>query len=154
MGFNRNMPLGAVFGLRYLHVEQGCQKTSALLQHIRQHSRIGKMIWTVKQWSQVTAGVSFAAYAEPWRFLPNGVSQWFSSLRDFLADSQCTIEIASSHIGSTWQVHTYSQHPAGPRPFPRGGRRGDFTDGEMRAITAAGCSFRSNFCQMLAQLTA
>jgi hypothetical protein len=44
MGFNRNMPLEVVsgtisiggIGLRHLHVEQGCQKASALLQHTRQ----------------------------------------------------------------------------------------------------------------------
>jgi hypothetical protein len=69
--FNQNMPLEIVggLGLRYLYVEQGCQKTSALLQHIRQHSRLGKMMWTVIQWTQVTVG--FAVLAEPWRFLPH-----------------------------------------------------------------------------------
>jgi hypothetical protein len=52
ISFNRNMPLEVVFGpasigglgLRHLYVEQGCQKTSALLEHIRQHSRLGKMM--------------------------------------------------------------------------------------------------------------
>jgi hypothetical protein len=29
-------------------------KTSALLQHIRQNSRLGQMMWTALQWTQVT----------------------------------------------------------------------------------------------------
>jgi hypothetical protein len=79
IGFNRNMPLEVVvgptsigdIGLRYLYVEQGYQKTSALLQH----SRPGKMMWTVIQGIQVTAGVGFAVLAELWRFLSHAVGQ-------------------------------------------------------------------------------
>jgi hypothetical protein len=52
-------------GLRHLYVEQGCQKVSALLQHIRQDSRLGRMMWTAIQWTQVTAGVGFAVLSEP-----------------------------------------------------------------------------------------
>ena len=79
MGYNRNMPLEAVYGpisiggigLQHLYVAQGCQKISALLQHIRQHSRLGKMMWTLIQWTQVTAGVGFAILTEPWRHIPH-----------------------------------------------------------------------------------
>jgi hypothetical protein len=105
MGFNRNMPREVVFGpisnggigLRHLYVEQGCQKIFALLQHIRRHSRLGQMMRCLLQWTQVTAGVGFPVHAEPWRDLPHGVGEWLASMRDFLADSECTIEIANTY---------------------------------------------------------
>jgi hypothetical protein len=105
MGFNRNMPLQVVFGphshgdigLRYLYVEQGYQKASALLQHIRQHSRLGQMMWIAIQWAQVTAGVGFALLAEPWRLLSHAVGQWISSLCNFLKDSELTLLIDNTY---------------------------------------------------------
>jgi hypothetical protein len=114
MGFKWNMPLEVVFGptciggigLRHLYIEQGSQKTSALLLHIRQHSRLGEMVWTAIQWIQVAAGVGFALLAEPWSFLTHAVGKWFSSLvRDFLTDSECTIEIANTYRVCTRRVH-------------------------------------------------
>jgi hypothetical protein len=137
------MPLQVVFGptsigglgLRHLYVEQGCQKTSALLQHIRQHSRLGKMMWTAIQWTQVTAGVGFAVLAEPWRYIPHEVGQWLPSLRDFLADSECTIEIAGTYTVSTRRVHDSI--------LMEDAMAGDFTDGEMRSI---------NRCRMYLQV--
>jgi hypothetical protein len=113
MGFKWNMPLEVVFGptciggigRRHLYIKQGCQKTSVLLLRIRQHSRLGKMVWTAIQWIQVIAGVGFALLAEPWSFLIHAVGQCFSSLRDFLADSECTIEIANTYTVCTRRVH-------------------------------------------------
>ena len=113
MGYNRNMPLQVVYGpisiggigLQHLYVEQGCQKVSALLQNIRQHSSLGKRMRTVIQWTQVTTGVGFAILSERWRSLPQTDGQWFSSLCDFLADSECTVEIANTYTVCTRRVH-------------------------------------------------
>jgi hypothetical protein len=62
-------------------------------------------MWTLRQWTQVTAGVGFAILAEPWRYLLHRVGQWLSSLRDFLADSECTIEISKTYTVIRWQIH-------------------------------------------------
>jgi hypothetical protein len=61
--------------------------------------------WTLLKWTQVTAGVGFAILDEAWGYLPHGVGQWLSSLRDSLADSECTIEIAKTYIVIPWQIH-------------------------------------------------
>jgi hypothetical protein len=47
-------------------------------------------MWITIQWAQVTAGVGFALLGEPGRFLR------FSSLRNFLAYSECTLEKANT----------------------------------------------------------
>jgi hypothetical protein len=68
-----NVPLVVVFGptshggigLQHLYVEQGYQKTSALLLHNRLYSRLDEVMWAAIQWTQVTAGVDFALLAEP-----------------------------------------------------------------------------------------
>jgi hypothetical protein len=134
MGFNRNMPREVVFGptsiggigLQYLYVEQGCQKTSAILQHIRQHSRLGKMMWTAIQWNQVTAGVGCAILTEPPRSLPHAVGQCIPSLCEFLASSESTIEIANTYTVCTRRVHD--------RILMEDAMTEDFTDSEMRAM--------------------
>jgi hypothetical protein len=85
---NRNMPLDVVFGparlgdigLRHLYVEQVYLKTSALLRHKRQNSRLGQMIWLAIQWTQVTAGVGFALLAEHGWFLPASCSRQMTFL--------------------------------------------------------------------------
>jgi hypothetical protein len=46
------------------------------------------MVWITIQWAQVTAGVGFALLGAPERF---------SSLRDFLANSQFTLEIVNAY---------------------------------------------------------
>jgi hypothetical protein len=52
------------------------------------------MLWITIQWAQVTAGVGFALLGEPVRFLPKAFGKL--SLRDFLADSQFTLEIVDT----------------------------------------------------------
>jgi hypothetical protein len=133
MGFNRNMPREVVFGptsiggigLWHLYVEQGCPKTSALLQHIRQHSRLSKMMWTAIQWNQVTAGVGFAILTEPWRSLPHAVGQWMDSLSLRIPCLlECTIDIANTYTVCTRRIHD--------RILVEDAMTGDFTDSEMR----------------------
>jgi hypothetical protein len=109
MGFNRNMPLGfrpnihrrsrpAAFVCR-----TRLPKTSALLQHIRQNGRLGQMMWTALQWTQVTVGVGFA-------ISPNLGGSYLTqsavtfSLREFLASSEVYDRIAN----------TYTVCPPGP----------------------------------------
>jgi hypothetical protein len=124
---------------------QGCQKTSALLQHTRQNSRLGRMMWTAIQWTQVTAGVGFAVLAEPWRDIPRSRSM-DPSLRDFLTDSECTIEIANIYTVRIRRVHDSI--------LMEDAMTGNFTDGETRRSIAADCTFRSNVSQIFAQLQA
>jgi hypothetical protein len=131
MGLNWNMPRKVVFGptsiggigLRYLYVEQGCQQTSALLQQIRLHSRLGKTMWTAIQWNKDTAGVGFAILTEPWRSLPHAVGQWIPSLCEFLASSECTIEIANTYTvcarrGGRNDRGFHGQRNADDQPLP------------------------------------
>jgi hypothetical protein len=69
------------------------------------------MMWIViLQWAQLTAGVEFAFLGEPERFLPHAVGKCFSSLRDFLPDSEFAIEIIniSPHTQSVYVESTHS----------------------------------------------
>jgi hypothetical protein len=63
------------------------------------------MIWSSTQWAQVTAGAGFALLGEPWQFLPHATGKRFSSLRDFLADSGCTLAIANTYTVYLRRVH-------------------------------------------------
>jgi hypothetical protein len=72
-------------GLRHSYVEQGLPKTSALLQHIRQNGRLGQMMWTTLQWTQVTVGVGLSR--RTLEALTSEVGHWLPSLREFLASS-------------------------------------------------------------------
>jgi hypothetical protein len=84
------------------------------------------MIWCLLQWTQVTVGVGIPVLAEPWRDLPHGVGEWLASERDFLADSECTIEITNTYRVTNRRVHdSILMEDAMTR---------DSTDGEMRSI--------------------
>jgi hypothetical protein len=78
------------------------------------------------QWTQVTVGVGFAILTEPWRSLPHSVGQWLPSLCEFLADSECTIEIANTYTVRIRRVHD--------RILMEDAMTGNFTDSEMRDI--------------------
>jgi hypothetical protein len=80
-------PLAEGIGLRHLYVEQGYLKTFILLPYLRQHGRLGPMMCVAIQWTQVIAGVDF--------FLMQSANVFFS-LCDFLADFECTFEIANT----------------------------------------------------------
>jgi hypothetical protein len=83
-------------------------------------------MWAFLQWTHVTAGIGFAVLAESWRYVLKGLGQWFSSLRVFLADSECTIEISDTYTVTPRRVHD--------RILTEDARTRDFTDGEMRSI--------------------
>ena len=89
----------------HLYIVQGALKTVAIIEHVRQHGRLGQTIWISLQWAQVTAGVGFDILREPDRFLPHMVGKWFLSLRDFLADSELTLEIADTYTVSKRRDH-------------------------------------------------
>jgi hypothetical protein len=72
------------------------------------------------------SGVGFAILAEPWRLLPHAVGHWLPSLREFLASSECTIEIANTYTVCPRRVHD--------RILMEDAMLGDFTNGEIRAI--------------------
>jgi hypothetical protein len=83
-------------------------------------------MWTAIQWNQVTAGVGFAILTGPWRSLPHVVGQWIPSLCEFLASSECTINIANTYTVCTRRIRD--------RILMEDAMTGDFTDSEMRAI--------------------
>jgi hypothetical protein len=62
-------------------------------------------MWIAIQWAQVTAGVGFHLLDAPERFLPHAVGKWFSSPRDFLADSEFTLEIVNTRSVYLRWVH-------------------------------------------------
>jgi hypothetical protein len=57
------------------------------------------MIWITIQWS------GFVLRGETWQFLPHAVGEWFSSLCDFNADSECTLILADDAYASCLRVH-------------------------------------------------
>jgi hypothetical protein len=62
-------------------------------------------MWIAIQWAQVTAGVGFALLDTPERFIPYAIGKWLLSLRDFLADSEFTLEIVNICTVSLRRVH-------------------------------------------------
>jgi hypothetical protein len=84
------------------------------------------MIWIALQWAQVTTGVGFELLREPGHFLPHAVGRWFSSLRDFLADSELTLTIAN--------VYTVCPRREGDLVLMDEARTGNYTSGDVQAI--------------------
>jgi hypothetical protein len=112
MGFNNNIPLALVCGPAYLGgiglqhlLSSRALKASTLIELIRHNGRLGKMMWIAIQWAQVTAGVGFALLGTPERFIPHAIGKWLLSLRDFLADSEFTLEIVNTYTVSLRRVH-------------------------------------------------
>ena len=83
-------------------------------------------MWISLQWAQVTAGVGFYLLGEPDRFLPHAVGKWFLSLRDFLADSELTLEVAN-----TYKVTKRRDHD---RILMDDALAGWYTDSDIQAI--------------------
>lgn len=63
------------------------------------------MMWIAIQWTQVSAGVGSLDSPNLGGFYPTqSASGFVSSLRDFLTDSECTLEIASPYTVGIRQV--------------------------------------------------
>jgi hypothetical protein len=64
-------------------------------------------MWIAIQWTQVTAGVGFALLTEPWRvsYSCSRHRPLLYSLRDFLADFECTLKIADTYTVCIHRVH-------------------------------------------------
>jgi hypothetical protein len=65
------------------------------------------MMWIAIQWAQVTAGVGFALLDQPERFVPHAIGKWLLALRDFLADSEFTLEIVNTYTVSLRRIHDH-----------------------------------------------
>jgi hypothetical protein len=63
------------------------------------------MTWIAIQWARVTARVGFALLDKPERFLPHAIYRWLLSLRDFLADSEFTLEIVKTYTVCLRRIH-------------------------------------------------
>jgi hypothetical protein len=64
--------------------------------------------------------------SDAWGVLPHAVGQGLSCLRDFFTDSECTLDIANTYTVCTRWVYY--------RILMEYEVKGDFTDGEIRAI--------------------
>ena len=105
MGYNRNMPRAVVFGpsylggigLRHLYIEQGSKQIMACIRHLRHRGPVGRMLKIAMQWFQHLIGVSFSAFEKTKPALPHAEGAWFLSLRRFLNDSVCQLQVIGIH---------------------------------------------------------
>jgi hypothetical protein len=81
------------YGLTRLSDYQGVNQATLLLQHIRLHDSIGKMLLIAYAWHQSYCGVSFQLLEEPSPLVPHAIGGWFVSLRNFLHTSNMAIAI-------------------------------------------------------------
>jgi hypothetical protein len=82
-------------GIGLRHVEQGCQKVSTATAHpARQPPRKNDV--TAKSSGPKSQQESVLRPIRTFEDVPHEVGQWIPSLREFLTDSECTIEIANT----------------------------------------------------------
>ena len=81
------------YGLTRLSDFQGVNQASLLLQHIRLHDSIGKMLLIGYAWHQSFCGVGFQILQDPTPLLPHASGGWFVTLRNFLGVSNMSITI-------------------------------------------------------------
>jgi hypothetical protein len=80
------------------------------------------------------------------RFLPHAVGNWLSSLRDFLANTEFTLETVSTNTVYLRRVHD--------RIVMDDVLAGSYTNSEIQAIKDASYTSKSNASQIYALLTA
>jgi hypothetical protein len=106
LGFNRNMPKEVVYGptelggvgLQDLYVMQGTRKVITIVEHVRCKTNLGLMILATIQWTQHSLGVGFDILRDPARRIPPSFGDsWIRGVRQFLARSNCQLELPESY---------------------------------------------------------
>jgi hypothetical protein len=105
LGYNRNMPTEVIYGptelggisLQDLYVMQGTRKVKTILEQVRCQSKLGLMIQATIQWTQHSLGVGFDILRHPTRRIPPSIDDtWVQGVREFLARSNCQLELPDS----------------------------------------------------------
>ena len=91
MGYNRTTARAVVYGpeehggigIKNLYAEQSIAQITAMLQHTRLHSPLGRTIRINLDWVQIIAGMEIPVL-EDTRPIQHMEGEWFQSIRDFL----------------------------------------------------------------------
>jgi hypothetical protein len=100
MGYNRNTARAVVYGpakhggigIKHLYAEQSIAQITALLQHTRLNSPLGRTMFINLECVQMIAGIQ-KPVLEDTEPLQHMEGDWFKSTRTFLQKTACTIQI-------------------------------------------------------------
>ena len=100
MGYNRNTARAVVYGpakhggigIKHLYAEQSIAQITALIQHTRLCSPLGRTICINLDWVQIIAGIQ-RPVLEDTQPIQHMEGKWFKSIREFLHKTACTIRI-------------------------------------------------------------
>ena len=116
-GFNRNTKREIVYGpmaygganFRHLYMHQGVGQITTFMKHWRQPNTIpGKLLRCTVAWTQMTAGTSYSILQRVYEDLPHLESRWLTSMRNFMADINATIELDETGVPTVQrQADTY-----------------------------------------------
>jgi ribonuclease HI len=106
-GFNRNMPLGVVYGnseyagidMRTLSVEKGLAQLQSLIACLRSEGIPNKLALIAISWAQLLAGTSTPIFQDCKTPLPHlDLMRWLPAIRDFLGKIDGSLEIAVDFV--------------------------------------------------------
>ena len=106
-GYNRTTPNSVVYGsqdyggigLRQLYIERGIAQVYTLMACLRSDGLLSDLALIMISWGQCLAGTSFPLLSDVKTPLPHlHPMTWLPSVRDFLAEIDCTLELSNSFI--------------------------------------------------------
>ena len=105
-GYNSNFPRAVVYGprrlggmaKRSLYTEQGVQKTTLLLRHLRGESVLANWITIGLEYYQLIAGISQHILEEVDLPLPHAEGGWITSLRLFLSECGAHLKLPEAWV--------------------------------------------------------
>jgi hypothetical protein len=100
MGYNRTTARAIVYGaaeqggigIKSLYAEQSIAQITALMQHTRLYSPLGRAIRVNLEWVQIIAGIAKPVLQDT-RPLQHMEGEWFKSIREFLHKTNSTAKI-------------------------------------------------------------
>jgi hypothetical protein len=103
MGYNRNTPKEVVYGptemggiaMHDLFIEQGIQHVIALVGHLRQDSKTGKMMKIELDWCHLQAGTALHLLEHPESSIDYTEDCWIMAIRDFLRMYKLHLEFSA-----------------------------------------------------------
>ena len=100
MGYNRTTARAVVYGpaehggigIKNLYAEQSIAQITALIQHTRLQSPLGRTIRINLDWVQIIAGIGLPVL-EDTRPIKHIEGEWFMAIREFLHKTNCDVKI-------------------------------------------------------------
>jgi len=114
MGYHRNFPKAVTYGppglgglgLYHLYDIQGMGQLQFFLKFWRSpHTQQGKLLRITLHWAQYSVGTSTPILLHPQQKLPHLASKWITSLRNYLAAIEATIEVDSPGVAPLLREH-------------------------------------------------